>query len=69
LEKEGLSWDPSSYSRRETIPFIPSEAELDQLIGGCGKTLSIFLQGLKEIGTDPGECSNLESKETSIVKL
>jgi integrase len=44
-------------------PIIPSEAELDMLIGGTGKNLSIFLQGLKETGTDPGEFANVESKD------
>ena len=42
LEKEGLTWNPPRYTRLETIPFIPSEAELNQLIGSCGKVLSTF---------------------------
>jgi integrase len=61
LEKEGLTWDPPRYKRQEKIPFIPSEAELNMLIGGSGKTLSIFLQGLKETGTDPGELAAIQS--------
>jgi integrase len=35
------------------------------LIGGCGKNLSVFLQGLKETGADPGEFANVESKDVS----
>jgi integrase/DNA-directed RNA polymerase subunit M/transcription elongation factor TFIIS len=65
LEKEGLTWDPPRYKREETIPFIPSEAELNMLIGGCGKTLSIFLQGLKETGADPGELAAIMSKDVN----
>jgi integrase len=61
LEKEGLTWDPPRYKRQEKIPFIPSEAELNMLIGGSGKTLSIFLQGLKETGTDPGELAAIQA--------
>ncbi len=66
LQKEGLKWDPPRYKRRETVPFIPSEAELDQLIGGSGKTLSIFLQGLKDTKTDPGEFAAIEPKDINI---
>lgn len=50
-----MAWNPPKYTRLETIPFIPSEAELNQLIGSCGKKLGTFLQGLKETGADPGE--------------
>ena len=63
LEKEGLSWKPPRYTRKETIPFIPSEAELNQLIGSCGKVLGTFLQGLKETGADPGELAAITSKD------
>lgn len=73
LEKEGLTWKPPRYTRTETIPFIPSEAELNQLIGSCGKVLSTFLQGLKETGADPGELAAVRSidinKEARIITL
>lgn len=38
-----------------TLPFIPFEEEIDQLIACCGKVMATFLQGLKETGADPGE--------------
>jgi len=63
LEKEGLTWNPPRYKRLEKIPLIPSEAELNQLIGSCGKALSTFLQGLKETGADPGELAAITSKD------
>jgi integrase len=63
LEKEGLTWIPPRYTRLEKIPFIPSEAELNMLIGACGKVLSTFLQGLKETGADPGELAAITSKD------
>jgi integrase len=66
LHKEGLKWDIPRYKRDETIPFIPSEAELNQLIGASSKTLSIFLQGLKECGADPGELGAVESKDIGV---
>lgn len=63
LQKEGLTWNPPRYKRQETIPFIPSEAELNMLIGASGKKLSTFLQGLKETGADPGELATITSKD------
>lgn len=64
LEKEGLTWNPPRYTRLETIPFIPSEAELNQLIGSCGKVLStFFFQGLKETGADPGELAAITDRD------
>jgi len=30
LEKEEIKWKPPKYTRLETIPFIPSETELNQ---------------------------------------
>ena len=73
LEKEGLTWNPPRYKRQETIPFIPSETELNILIGATNKELSTFLQGLKETGADPGELSAITSidvnKETRTITL
>jgi len=63
LEKEGLTWKPPKYTQQQKIPFIPSEAELNQLIGSCGKVLSTFLQGLKETGADPGELAAITPKD------
>lgn len=55
LEMEGQTWKKPRYRRPDTVPFVPLESELDQLINACGKKISIFLQGLKETGADPGE--------------
>lgn len=63
LEMQGLTWNPPRYARSETIPFIPSEAELNQLIGSCAKMLGTFLQGLKETGADPGELAAVTPKD------
>jgi len=40
-----------------------ARAELNQLIGSCGKTLGTFLQGLKETGSDPGELAAITGKD------
>lgn len=55
LQMEGLSWKRPHYVQPERLPFVPTEAELNQLIASCGKKLSVFLQGLKDTGADPGE--------------
>ncbi|MGC9346244.1 MAG: tyrosine-type recombinase/integrase [Candidatus Bathyarchaeales archaeon] len=55
LEMLGLKWEPPNYKIQQTLAFIPTEAELDQLINGCAKTLAAFLQGLKDTGADPTE--------------
>ena len=65
LEKEGLTWNPPRYKQQSKIPFIPSEAELDMLIGAAGKKLGIFLQGLKETAADPGELAAITSKDVN----
>ncbi|MEM2102894.1 MAG: site-specific integrase [Candidatus Bathyarchaeia archaeon] len=60
LQKEGRTWNPPKYKRPRSIPFIPTETELDKLIAGCGRKMSIFLQCLKETGADPGEITPVE---------
>lgn len=72
LTKEAMKWVPPRYKRPESIPLIPSEAELNQLIGASGKKLGTFLQGLKETGADPGElarisCSDFSKESLSII--
>jgi len=60
LAMHGISWSPPRYKRPESVPFIPLESELDQLIMSAGKRMSVFLQALKETAADPGEMSALE---------
>ena len=55
LKMEGLTWEPPRYRQPQTLPFVPLESELDKLITATSKTVSIFLQALKETGADPGE--------------
>jgi integrase len=43
------------YHRNDTIPFVPQEKEVDQLISACGKKTATFLQLLRETGIRPGE--------------
>jgi integrase len=56
----GLSWSPPHYEFQHKIPFIPTEAEIDSLIAGCGKTTAAILQTLKETGMRIGEACRLK---------
>lgn len=55
LKMEGLTWTPPRYNTQRSLPFVPYDEEIDALINACAKKTSIFLQGLKETGADPGE--------------
>ena len=55
-----LTWAKPKYRQEETLPFIPYEKELDQLIAACkSKRMAAFLQTLKETYADPGEALKL----------
>ena len=55
LKMTGGKWEPPRYKRIERLPWIPTEQEVDQLIGGCSHRIASFLQLLKETGMRPGE--------------
>jgi integrase len=73
LEMEKMTWNPPRYKYQPKLPFIPTEAELDQLISACGKKTGTFLQGLKDTGADPGELAAITwidiNQETRIVAI
>jgi integrase/transcription elongation factor Elf1 len=55
-----ISWDPPKLKQEETLPFIPDEKELDQLIAACrSRRMAAYLQCLKETFADPGEALRL----------
>jgi len=55
-----IQWTRPTYKQQEILPFIPEEAELDQLIAACqSKRMAAFLQTLKETFADPGEALRL----------
>ena len=59
LRMLNLKWQPPIYFRVRKLPFIPTENEIDQLIGGCNKRMATFLQLLKETGMRCGEACQL----------
>ena len=55
LKMAGGEWKPPIYKSVRKIPFIPKEAEIDQLIAGSSLRMATFLQLLKETGARCGE--------------
>jgi integrase len=60
LKTQGMKWDPPMCKVTRKLPFIPTERELDDLIAGCGKKTTAFLQLLKETAMRKGEASSLK---------
>jgi len=60
FEYLGLIWSKPSYCGESTIPFIPTEQELDGLIACVGKKMACYLQLLKDTGARCGEISSLK---------
>jgi len=56
----GLTWEKPRYRREESLPWIPTEKEIDQLIAGLSKRYAVFLQLIKETGMRAGEAYNLK---------
>jgi len=56
----GQTWQPPKYQAEESIPFIPLEREIDDLIASCNKRIGALLQLLKETGARIGEVARLK---------
>ncbi len=63
LKMVGGKWEAPVYKCVRTLPFIPKETEIDQLIAGCSKRMATFLQLLKETGARCGEAWQLKWNE------
>jgi integrase len=55
----GIIWRAPKYSNDSEIPYVPTEALLDQLISGLGKKTSVYCAILKDTGARPGEVSRI----------
>jgi integrase len=49
-----------AYKQVEKIPFIPTQAEIDQLVSASKHQLATFIQVVKETGARYGEALNLK---------
>lgn len=67
LQLRGMRWEPPTYRKIRKIPFIPTEAEIDQLIAGCNNRMATFLQLLKETGMRCGEACQLKWIDLDLV--
>jgi len=65
----GIKWEIPYYKKNETIPFVPTEKEIDALIAGTSKKVSITLQALKETGFRIGELWNSKWTDLDEEKL
>lgn len=70
---KGLQFQKPRYKRVNKLPFIPTETEIDQLIGGVGRKTAAYLQLLKETGVRAGEAYAIKwsdiDTERSIVNI
>jgi integrase/recombinase XerD len=64
LDFLGIEWKSPTYKPEETIPFIPTEKEIDELIAYLGNRTAPLVQLLKETGMRGEEAMQL--KWTSI---
>jgi integrase/ribosomal protein L37AE/L43A len=65
----GKTWNPPKYSFQQKLPeFLPTEAEIDQLIASSGPKVSTLLQLIKETGLRIGECMSLTWTNVDIEK-
>jgi len=60
LAKQGLKWEMPIFHINRSLPFIPTEREIDDLIAGCGKKTACYLQTLKETALRSGEAARLK---------
>jgi integrase len=67
LKMVGLSWQPPKFKQPKKLPFIPTEKELNDLIAGCSKKMSAYLQLLKETGVRRGEAYQLKWTDIDLI--
>ena len=63
-----IQWKPPRYRYERKIPFVPLEKEVDDLIAGCGRKMSLFLRLLKETGVRVGEARALRWQDFDFEK-
>jgi integrase len=63
---QGFTYQPRRFKREEKLPYVPTEAELDILISGCGGRVRVFLQLLKESAFRPVEAFSLTPRDLDL---
>jgi len=59
-KQNSIQFIPPRYHRVDKLPFIPLEAEVDQLVAGMGPRYATYLQFLKESKARAGEVWGLK---------
>ena len=63
-----IKWEAPFYRNNPSLPFVPTEKEIDALINGCTKKISTTLSALKETGFRIGELWNCKWTDIDIKK-
>jgi len=63
-----IPFDKPHYRRIEKLPFIPLEAEVDQLIASCSRKVAEILQLIKETGI-PVDPKTLKTRFPNVYAL
>jgi len=58
-----IPWEKPKTRVERKLPFIPTEEEINQLIAGCGKKTSTFIQVLKDTAARTAEASKIRWTE------
>jgi integrase len=61
-----LKWKAPYYKNDESLPFVPTEKEVDALISGCSTKIATILLLLKETGIRIGEAWKLKWTDLDI---
>ena len=67
LKMHGQTWEKPKYKPVFKLPFIPTEAEIDDLIAGSSRQISTFLRLLKETGMRCGEAFTINWTDVDLV--
>ncbi|MGA8856148.1 MAG: tyrosine-type recombinase/integrase [Candidatus Bathyarchaeia archaeon] len=65
---KGILWTKPNYQRIDTLPFVPSTQEVNDLIACLGPRMSVFTLLLKETGARFGEGFNLRWQDVNTEK-
>jgi integrase len=63
-----IQWNPPRYRYEQKVPFVPMEKEVNDLIAGCGRKMSVFLRLLAETGMRAGEALRLSWQDFDFEK-
>jgi integrase len=63
---KGIQFAKPRYKRVDSLPYVPHENEIDDLISKLGKKTAAFLQTIKETAGRPGEVWRLKRNDFDV---